>query len=479
MISSDLMKKIEQNSIFNYFFSSLKRHILLSAILSFILLAVISCVGTYNISTTIVHSMTADRMDTELDRLLEDLGGRYWSIENGGLYCGPNYYGNGTEEEAQLEKFLDFERLTGTFCYTFVIDDSASLGAVHATETRLPYDQGHFLRVAGSTLSPDGTSIVGTYMSKEVSDRLDAHGRYQGIANVDGGLIYCIYETLNDKDGNVVGAIVVGRNLNAINQQILEYTMYFLIIVILTLIPLTFIIIKFIQYITHNIICINEYIKKIDAYQLPENKIQLLGIDEFHEIGENINKMIDKIRLSESYRTMAETDTLTKMHNRLFISYTYEKVRKRIITQKLPFCIEIVDIDFFKQYNDNYGHQAGDECLKQVAKVLTSIADDENIYASRWGGDEFLLMYIGYSKEAIFAMEEELHEKIHQIAIPHQFSKVSDVVSITQGAYVFDSLLDRSFSSLFDQADAVLYSLKQNRRDSYAVNDLSSLNDTE
>lgn len=477
MGDSDLVKGIEKNSVFHYFFSSLKRHILLTAILSFIILTIISCVGTYNISTTIVHSMTADRMDTELDRLLEDLGGHYWSIVDGGLYCGPNYYGNGTEEEAQFKRFLEFERLTGTFCYTFIIDDAADLGPVHATETRLPYSQGHFLRVAGSTLSPDGTSIVGTYMSKDVSDMLDAHGRYQGIANVDGGLIYCIYETLTDRDENVVGAIVVGRNLNAINQQIFEYTTYFMLIVILTLIPLTFIIIRFIRYITHNIICINDYIKEIDAYHLPKNKIQLWGVDEFHEIEENINKMVDKIRLSESYRTLAETDTLTGMHNRLFISYTYEKVRRKIITQRLPFCLEIIDIDYFKQFNDNYGHQAGDVCLKKVAQALTSIADDDSIYAARWGGDEFLLMYIGYDKEAVYSMEKELHKKIQQIAIPHEFSKISDTVSITQGAYVFDSLLDKSFSDLFDQADAVLYSLKQQRRNSFAVNDLSSLNE--
>lgn len=469
------IERAEKNSVFRYFFSSLKRHILLSAILSFAILAGVSCLGTYYIAENIVLEMTANRMDKELDRLLLDLGGHHWSIRNGGLYCGNNYYGDGTVRESKLEKFLTFERLTGTFCYTFMIDDAAQLGYVGATKTRLGYAQGHFLRVAGSTLSPDGTSIVGTYMSKEVSDILDAKGRYQGVANVEGGLIYCIYETLNDRDGSVVGAIVVGRNLNALSGQINEYTVYLMGIILLTMIPAAFIIIKLIQYITGNILTINDYIKKIDGYDLPDQNIRLKGIDEFQEIATSLNKMIDKIRQSNTYRTLAETDTLTGMHNRLFISYTYEMERKRILAGKLPFALEIVDVDFFKQFNDNYGHQAGDKCLKAIAEVLKSVSDDKDIYAARWGGDEFLMMYIGFDKEAIYAKQKEISDKIRQIAMPHEYSPVSDIVSITQGAYVFDTLFDRSFNSLFEQADEVLYGLKQRRRGSFAVNDLVSL----
>lgn len=472
MFNGELIHKLEQNTVFRYFFSSIQRHMILTVLFIFLAFTVVSCVGTYQISTHIVHTMTAERMDSDLNCLLESLGGRVWSNREGKLYCGDNYYGDGTEKEAQLGKFLRFEELTNTFCYTFIVDNDAKLGSVDATKTRLAYSQGHFLRVAGSTLSPDGTSIVGTYMTKNVSDMLDTQGRYQGIANVDGGLIYCIYETLKDADGNTVGAVVVGRNLNIINQQIWEYTIYLLTTIFIIIIPLGFMVRGMIRYIITNVTAINNYIRAIDGYDFPAYELNVDGIDEFHDIGENINKMVDKIRMSDNYRFLAETDPLTGMHNRLYISYMYEKIRKTVIEENMPFCIEIIDVDFFKQFNDNYGHQAGDDCIKMIADVLNSVADEDCIFASRWGGDEFLMMYVGYDKKAVFSIQKQLYNIIHKIAMEHAYSKVNDIVTITQGAYVSDDIADKSFADIFAEADKVLYALKETKRDSYGVNDL-------
>lgn len=443
---------------------------MLFAVCMFTIITIGSCVCSYNIATRIVHSMIADRMDAELDRLLTVLGGTYWENRDGGLYCGLNYYGNGEVSEARLTKFLDFEHITGTFCYTFILDkDATNLGVVGATKTRLAYTQGHYLRVAGSTLSPDGTSIVGTYMSKSVADILDAKGRYEGVANVEGGLIYCIYETLNDKDGNIVGAIVVGRSLNAINKMVYTYTIYQLAITLFIILLASFFMIKKLRNVTASIVEIDEYIEKIDAYHLPDHKLELPGIDEINEIGHSINNMVDKIAEANRYRTLSETDQLTKMHNRLFISMAFERVRKSVITENKLFALEIVDLDYFKQFNDNYGHNAGDEALLLVAETLMSVSDDEKVFAARWGGDEFLLMFIGLDENEVAAIQKRVYDTIHARAMKHEFSKVNNIVTVTQGAYVFNSILDLSFDDLFAEADKVLYAVKERSRDDYAV----------
>ena len=442
---------------------------MVSALTMFVIFSIISYLGAKNIATQIVHSMTAERMNKELDYLLKDLGDSYWENIDGGLYCNGNYYGNGTPEEAKLDKFLNFEENTGTFCYTFILDNEAELGSVEATDTRLAYDQGHYLRVSGSALSPDGKSIVGTYMTKNVSDILDTDRRYQGIANVDGGLIYCIYKTLDDANGNIVGAVVVGRNLTVINNIITEYSLQHLLIILFVILIAAIIIIKILNPLINNINKINNYIKRIDGYFVPSEKLEVSGTDEIYEIGNNINQMVDKIKLANAYRTLAETDNLTGMHNRLYISLIFDKIRDTIIKENKSFCLEVIDVDFFKQYNDNYGHQEGDKCLQMVADALKSVADDERIYASRWGGDEFLLMYIDCTKEEIKAIEKQIFDKIHTAAMPHEYSKVNNIVTITQGAFIFKDIKDKSFADLFTEADHVLYSIKKHHKDDFDV----------
>ena len=130
-----------------------------------------------------------------------------WHIKGKTIYYGSTAIGDGTEETANLDPFLEHERKTGTFAYIFKLDPETQLGYVPATETAAGYEEGHYLRIAGSTKSPDGKSIVGTYITKNVADSLDRCGHYSGEANVAGGMIFCLYQVLTDKDGKTVGAI--------------------------------------------------------------------------------------------------------------------------------------------------------------------------------------------------------------------------------------------------------------------------------
>ena len=95
-------------------------------------------------------------LNADMLHLYDCLGDGPWSIENGHLKKGAADFGDGTDETANIQPFLDFEAETGTFCYVFKVDDERELQSIKGDETHEAYDEGHFLRVAGSTKDPDG-----------------------------------------------------------------------------------------------------------------------------------------------------------------------------------------------------------------------------------------------------------------------------------------------------------------------------------
>ena len=86
---------------------------------------------------------------------------------------------------------------------------------------------------------------------------------------------------------------------------------------------------------------------------------------------------------------------------------------------KTSIAVEILDIDFFKQFNDNYGHQAGDDCIKFIADMLIKLSADDGIFAARYGGDEFVVIYEGLSKEMVEAKANELRDLIYRNLLWH------------------------------------------------------------
>lgn len=87
--------------------------------------------------------------------------------------------------------------------------------------------------------------------------------------------------------------------------------------------------------------------------------------------------------------------------------------------------VEILDIDYFKQYNDNYGHQKGDLCICRVAKEIQKLAEKDDIFCARYGGDEFILIYEGYSREAVVILTEKLKRSIRDLNMEHAFQRHS------------------------------------------------------
>lgn len=172
-------------------------------------------------------------------------------------------------------------------------------------------------------------------------------------------------------------------------------------------------------------------------------------------------------RLSEK----AETDQLTGIANRYRMSRFTQEALERCRAEHIPFSYEILDIDYFKQYNDGYGHQAGDECVKAVAGLLAGI-ENENIFCARYGGDEFVIVYAGVEAKEVEETAERLRQQVYDLNMQHNGSSEYSVVTISQGIchdIPCEDCKDRDF---LRAADEYLYVVKKKGRNAVCIGNL-------
>ncbi len=169
----------------------------------------------------------------------------------------------------------------------------------------------------------------------------------------------------------------------------------------------------------------------------------------------------------------SETDPLTGMYNRLKLNEYSEDAFEKALINRSSIGVEILDIDFFKQFNDNYGHQRGDECIKFVADTLMKLASYDGIFVARYGGDEFVVIYEGLSKEMVEAKANELRDMIYDANVEHKFSLTDDRVTISQGICYGVPERDDSMFAYLQKADNMLYEVKQKSRNAIRISNAS------
>ena len=164
----------------------------------------------------------------------------------------------------------------------------------------------------------------------------------------------------------------------------------------------------------------------------------------------------------------ANQDGLTGLFNRRFLDSTLERELARCKRESKPLALIMVDIDHFKKYNDGYGHQAGDECLKSVATALLGSAKRAGDLAARYGGEEFSLVLPDTSREEALRMADALRQEIADLAIPHTHTE-GGVVTISAGLAVMSGQNYGSAESLLRAADDALYYAKWGGRNRVQV----------
>lgn len=166
-------------------------------------------------------------------------------------------------------------------------------------------------------------------------------------------------------------------------------------------------------------------------------------------------------------------DPLTHLWNRYKLDEISSRLFDEAIQKQEPLAVEIMDIDYFKELNDHYGHQYGDEALIALGKVLNRIATERQGFCARYGGDEFVLLYHGITKEQAISAMSAIKEAVEQLNIEHKYSKALPVMTVSQGMCYGTPKPGSCFADFMEAADQNLYNIKGKTRNHYAIGEIS------
>ena len=249
-----------------------------------------------------------------------------------------------------------------------------------------------------------------------------------------------------------------------INEQIISILIIFLFILLAI-----YFISKYIgDFININI---NNLVKAFSKASLDNKKIdtEKLTYTEFVILANNLNETLEnKNNLEKELQNLSITDELTQLYNRRFFNSKIEEEINRAKREKKHLCLMVLDIDFFKQYNDTYGHQKGDFVLQEISKVLKNRTNRASDFAFRIGGEEFAIL-VNLEKNKISEFAEAIKNDIENLKIEHSGNKVSKYVTTSIGVNFKQADELKNIDELFKVADDNLYEAKRSGRNCVVI----------
>jgi diguanylate cyclase (GGDEF)-like protein len=186
---------------------------------------------------------------------------------------------------------------------------------------------------------------------------------------------------------------------------------------------------------------------------------------------QRVKRLIQQARLQKQFETtnqilqkMVAIDGLTKVANRRRFDEYLQQEWFRLARERQPLSLILADVDYFKAYNDHYGHLAGDTCLQQVAAGINCSTKRPADLVARYGGEEFAVILPNTSAEGAIAVAEEIHANIKNLGILHEFSSVSDYITISSGVATVIPNHEIDMQLLMRTADTALYQSKRQGR---------------
>jgi diguanylate cyclase (GGDEF)-like protein len=165
---------------------------------------------------------------------------------------------------------------------------------------------------------------------------------------------------------------------------------------------------------------------------------------------------------------MKDTDGLTGVENRHALKIFNDKMIHNSETLKMPMLIAFYDVDYFKGFNDEYGHLEGDQCLIVVSKAIESLLEPYNGHLFRYGGDEFTIICEDINEKESKELLASLVSCVVDLKIPHKKHKTSDCVTISLGAILIHEM-NQDYTFYYEETDKVLYEVKKEGRNGYKL----------
>jgi diguanylate cyclase (GGDEF)-like protein len=232
----------------------------------------------------------------------------------------------------------------------------------------------------------------------------------------------------------------------------------------------------FYRAVAANVIVMFVYIAAGTVLQLPGREF---AYDAFAMVAANLfgasvvymHEKTSRMRFLEAclLREMVARDGLTGIQNRRMFDQHIQRVWQQAVREKERVAVLLVDVDCFKDYNDRYGHQAGDECLRAVAVSLSQCARRPLDFVARYGGEEFAVVLYEASREYVAEVLTRIQRSIAELNIPHEASRVASRLTVSIGAAFILPSGSRTHDGLIQLADEALYSAKEQGRNRVVV----------
>jgi len=200
----------------------------------------------------------------------------------------------------------------------------------------------------------------------------------------------------------------------------------------------------------------------IIGIKMPQYKVQYQKL-----AGKIVNicgMAIDNARHYKMVKDLSDTDGLTSIANRRRLEEHLEHEWRRMLREQKPLTIVMADLDYFKNYNDLYGHQAGDNCLKIVAGVLNDFCRRPGDMVARYGGEEFTLILPDTELQGALELVEKIRQAVEKLGIKHEASAAADVVTVSFGLASAVPPCAIELDGLISSADNALFKAKKNGR---------------
>jgi diguanylate cyclase (GGDEF)-like protein len=180
------------------------------------------------------------------------------------------------------------------------------------------------------------------------------------------------------------------------------------------------------------------------------------------DINNAVNAMLSRLNIQLEHLSLL--DDLTGIPNRRSFRSYIDSILGELVEHHKTFSVIMADIDFFKDYNDHYGHAAGDVVLKAVAGQIHKAVRTSKDFSARWGGEEFIFATYDTDKAEIEAIAQNIRQNILELKIPHAYSKASDVITISLGVCALSVEKNADIGHIINISDNALYLAKTSGR---------------
>lgn len=376
---------------------------------------------------------------------------------------------SGLENVAQMTMYLYEETYPGDYAYDSASKtlykggkkvEGASKFLEHykecsGTDVTIFYKD---VRVITTIKDKNGDPIVGTRINsivkKEVYEGRQAH--FYSKSTIENENYFSYYCPLFDENDQCVGMVFAGKPSDYVDWIVWKSVVPILLLVLLSMIILIFVIWNYADHLNRAFRQLQRFLGNVEEGDFTVELSEMLTKRK-DEIGQMAGTAV---RMQYSLRDLVQRDSLTGLYNRHYGEIWMKQVKEEARDTGEPFSIAIADIDFFKKFNDCYGHDCGDMVLRKVSELLQTQVGRQG-YVSRWGGEEFLIIFKRFTLEESVNFAEEIREKLHRTEL--RYHNDGFHVTLTIGVAAGDS--EKSIESMVKCADCALYEGKRNGRD--------------